>query len=135
MRKSILIAATAAGMLAAAPASARPAVCIQRDNIRNWSSIDDKHLVLEDYHHVRALLTLIGTCSNFKFHEAIAIKSPGSVGISCIETGDEVITHDTGMTGHCAVVKIEPYSGPVLERKGDHADHNGDRDDDHHGGD
>ncbi len=122
MRKTIFLAATAAVLLTAAPAFAEPAVCIQRDNIRNWSSVDDKHLVLEDYHHTRALLTLIGTCSNFKFHETIAIKSPGSTGLSCISNGDDVITRDLGMTGRCGIVKIEPYSGPVLSRKSDKPD-------------
>ena len=128
MRKTILLAAAAAALLTAAPALARPSVCIQRDNINNWSSVDDKHVVLEDYHHTRALLTLIGTCSNFKFHESIAIRSPGSIGISCISNGDDVITRDVGMTGRCSIVKIEPYSGPVLARKSDkpEADHDGD---------
>ncbi len=131
MRNSILLAATAATLLIAAPASARPSVCIQRDNIRNWSSIDDKHLVLEDYHHTRALLSLIGTCSNFKFHETIAIKTPGEIGISCISNGDDVITRDVGMTGRCSIVGIEPYDGPVLARHSDHHDDDADHDGDH----
>ncbi len=114
MRKSILLAATATALLAAVPALAAPAVCIQRDNIRNWSSIDDKHIVLQDYHHQRALLTLIGTCSGFKFHETLAIKTPGEIGISCISNGDDILTRDVGISGRCGIVKIEPYSGPVL---------------------
>ena len=123
MRKSILIAVAATALFAAAPALAAPAVCIQRDNIRNWSSIDDRHIVLQDYHHTRALLTLIGTCSGFKFHETLAIKSPGSLGISCIERGDDILTHDTGMPGSCSITKIEPYTGPVLaEHHSDHSD-------------
>ena len=114
MRKFILLAATASALLAAAPAFAGPSVCIQRDNIRNWSSVDDRHIVLQDYRHQRALLTLIGTCSGFKFHEALAIKTPGEIGISCISNGDDILTRDTGIPGRCSIVKIEPYSGPVL---------------------
>jgi Family of unknown function (DUF6491) len=122
MRTPILIAAAATALLAAAPALASPAVCIQRDNIKNWSSIDDRHIVLLDYRHKRALLTLIGTCSGFKFHEALAIKTPGEIGISCISNGDDILTRDAGLPGRCSIVKIEPYDGPVLQERHD-ADH------------
>ncbi len=110
MRTSLFVAVA---MLAATPALAAPSVCIRQDDIRNWSSPDDKHLVLENYRHQKALLTLIGTCSGFKFTETIAIRSPGATGLSCISRGDTVRTHDLGFRGTCAVVKIEPYTGPI----------------------
>ncbi len=133
MRKIVLLAATAA-LLASTPAFARESICIRQDDIRNWSSPDDKHLVLENYHHQKALLTLIGTCSGFKFTETIAIRSPGGTDLSCIERGDTVRTHDLGFRGSCAVVNIEPYNGPVGSHHDDHAaDHHDDHGNDHHG--
>jgi hypothetical protein len=121
MRKSILIAAAVA-VLGATPALAavNPAACVRHDDIRNWNSIDDKHLVLENYHHQKALLTLIGTCSNFKFSDAIEIRGPGESSLDCISPGDEVQTRGIGsgpIHGRCAVVKVEPYTGQPVPQK------------------
>ena len=90
--KKILLAA-ALCIVAATPALARPSVCIRQDNIRNWTALNDKQIVLEDYNHHKALLKLIGTCSGFRFSEALAIRSPGAMGLSCVETGDTIVTH------------------------------------------
>ena len=127
MRKSILIAAAVA-VLGATPALAdRPAVCIRHDDIRNWSSLDDKHLVLENYHHLKALMTLIGTCSDFKFSDAIEIRGPGESGLDCISPGDEVQTRGIGsgpIHGRCAITKVEVYTGqPLPPKHHDDANH------------
>ena len=80
--------------------------------------------MLENYQHQKALLTLIGTCSGFKFTETIAIRSPGATDLSCIERGDTVRTRDLGVGGSCAVVDIQPYAGAVgSHHPDDHADH------------
>ena len=127
MRKSILIAAFAAAAFAGATpvfAAEPPAICIRHDDINNWSSIDDKHVVLTNYRHQKALLTMIGTCSNFKFSDAIEIRSPGASGLDCIAVGDEVQTRGIGsgpIHGRCAVVKIEPYTGQSV-KPADHHD-------------
>jgi len=126
MRKTILLAATAC-MLAATPALADPAVCIRHDDIFNWSPVDDKHLVLENSHHQKALMTLIGTCNGFKYLETIEIRSPGASDLSCIDRGDTVRTNDFGFRGTCAISKIEPYTGPVGSHK--HDDHSTDHTD------
>src|SRR6185437_16812931 len=69
MRKSILLAASAAIVLTAVPALAGPAVCIRQDDLYNWTALNDKQVVIENFRHQKALLTLIGTCSGLKFHE------------------------------------------------------------------
>ncbi len=114
MRKIILGAAAAAALLSSTPAfAASSQICIRHDDIRNWSATDDKHLVLENYSHQKALLTLIGTCSGFRFAETIVIRSPGAFGLSCIERGDSVRARERTFPGTCSIAKIEPYTGPV----------------------
>ena len=119
MRKTIL-AAAALAVLAATPALAvRPAVCIRQDDIRNWTSLDDKHLVLENYHHQKALLKLIGTCTGFKFAETLVIRSPGGTALSCVSPGDEVHSRQLGgFNGRCAVVSVDPYTAPPKPQGG-----------------
>ena len=112
MRKCILVAAAAA-MLASTPAFADPSVCIRQDELYNWTALNDKHVVIENYHHKKALLTLIGVCTGLKFHETIAIRSPGGTGLSCISPGDEISVRDLGMREHCAITKVEPYTAPA----------------------
>ena len=128
MKKIVLAAALC--LAAATPALARPGVCIRQDNIRNWTALNDKQIVLEDYNHHKALLKLIGTCSGFRFSEALAIRSPGAMGLSCVEVGDTIITHQ-GIGGRCAIVSVEPYSGPMTTHGSDHHD-DADHHDDHH---
>lgn len=143
MRKILLSAAVAATFLSSAPAIAKPpAVCIRQDELYNWNALSDKKLVIEDIRHRKALLTLIGACTGLKFHEAIAIRSPGGTGLSCISAGDDVTVRDFGMRQRCAIVKVEPYAGDVGKRHDEHGDaHDGDHhedgdhhDDDRHGG-
>jgi hypothetical protein len=125
MRKTILIAA-AFGLLAATPAIARPSICIRQDDIRNWTSLNDKQLVLENYHHQKALLGLIGTCGGFKFAEALVIRSPGSFsGLDCVSKGDQVTTRQSGFRGTCAVVSIEPYAGTMNQHADSAGHHDG----------
>jgi len=115
MRKTILIAAAAATLLGTPGWAALPsgASCIRQDDVYNWTSLTDKKIVLENYQHRRVLLTLIGTCSGFRFHENLAIRSPGAMGLSCVSPGDTVVTRDGGVGGRCAVVSVEPYTGSM----------------------
>jgi hypothetical protein len=124
MRKSILFAAVVA-ILGATPALAagNPTSCVRHDDINNWNALDDKHVTIENYHHQKVLLTLIGTCSNFKFSDAIEIRGgAGESGLDCISTGDEVQTRGIGsgpIHGRCAVVKVEPYTGQTFTKHQD----------------
>jgi hypothetical protein len=117
--------------LSYAPALAKPEVCIRQDELYNWNALNDKQVVIENYQHRKALLTLIGPCIGLKFHETIAIKSPGGTGLSCISPGDDILVHGMGMPQRCAITSVTPYMGPP---SGHHDDHHGSGDR-HDGGD
>jgi hypothetical protein len=106
-----LSALTGLAILAATPAVATP--CIRHNDIYNWSSVNDKTLILENFRHQKLVAKLIGTCSEFKFRERIAIKSFSGFPLSCVERGDTVITRSPGFTGRCSIVSLEPYNGPM----------------------
>ena len=125
-----ILLAAAFCIAAATPALARPAICIRQDDIRNWTALNDKQIVLENYRHQKALLKLIGTCSGFRFTDALVIRSPGAMGLSCVEIGDTIITHQ-GIGGRCAIVSVTPYDGPMTTHGTDHHD-DADHHDDHH---
>jgi len=120
MKRTILLAL--AFVAGATPALAAPGICIRQDDISNWTSLTDKQIVLENYQHHKALLKLIGTCSGFKFTDALVIRSPGGTRLSCVSPGDTVVTRQSGFHGRCAVVSVEPYSGPMTTHGGDHHD-------------
>jgi hypothetical protein len=136
MKKLLLLAAGLAAVCAAAPAfAAEPTSCVRNNDIKTWSSLDDQHVVLENYHHQKVLLKLIGTCSGFKFDEGLEIRSRSSFGLSCVAAGDTIVTH-RGIRGVCSIVSVTPYTGDAKSHDGDHGgDHSGDNDhhdNDHH---
>jgi hypothetical protein len=110
MRKWVLIAALAA---TSTPAWAGDP-CIRHDDIHNWIPVNDKTILVEDHWHHRAMLKLIGTCSDLGFHESLAIQShTEGFGIACIERGDTITTRNSGLHGKCAIVSILPYNGSM----------------------
>ena len=109
--RRFLSALAGLAILAATPAAA--ATCIRQNDIWNLSSINDKTLILENSRHQKWSAKLIGTCSEFKFRERIAIKSFTGFPLSCVESGDTVITRSPGFTGRCSIVSIKPYFGPM----------------------
>jgi hypothetical protein len=111
MRKLILIAATAASL--ATPALAEGTTCVRRNDIYNWTALNDKQVVIENYRHQRALLKLIGTCSGLRFDETIAIGSRGSSDLDCVGPGDSLTARNRGIGGRCAVVSVTPFNGPL----------------------
>jgi hypothetical protein len=110
MRKWLLIAALA---VSSTPAIAADP-CIRHDDIHNWTPLNDKTILVEDYRHQKAMLKLIGTCSDLGYHESLAIQShTAGFGIACIERGDTITTRNSGLHGKCAIVSILPYSGSM----------------------
>ena len=140
MRKLFLMAAALAVL--AAPAAGAPrtgggTTCVRHNDIYNWTALNDKRLVVENYRHQKVLLKLIGTCSGFRFRETIAIRNRGGSDLDCIGPGDDVFVRDNGIGGRCAVVSVSPYNGPVGSRYSrDHGNNSdNDHDDGDHGGD
>jgi len=109
--RRFLLALAGLAILAATPVAA--STCIRHNDIYNWSSINDKTLILENFRHQKLVAKLIGTCSEFKFRQRIAIKSFSGFPLSCVERGDTVITRSAGFTGRCSIVSLEPYTGPM----------------------
>jgi len=133
MRKLLLITAALAAL--ASPAAAAPTIgggtsCVRHNDIYNWTALNDKQLVVENYRHQKVLLNLIGTCYGFKFREAIAIRNRGASDLDCISPGDTVFVRDTGLGGRCAVTSVAPYNGTTNTRYSH--DHNNDDHGDHH---
>jgi hypothetical protein len=88
--------------------------CIRHDDIHNWTALNDKTILVENYRHQKAMLKLIGTCSDLGYHESLAISShTAGFGIACIERGDTITTRNSGLHGTCAIVSISPYNGSM----------------------
>jgi hypothetical protein len=120
-----LLAGAAAVLLTASPALAADS-CIRHDDIHNWTAINDKTIVLENLRHQKFLMKLIGTCSDFKFHEDLQIRSRDALAISCVQPGDTVVTRTSGFRGLCTITSVTPYAGSTNQH------HDGDHDTDHH---
>jgi predicted SAM-dependent methyltransferase len=112
--RRLICAVAGLAILAATPAAA--STCIRHDDIWNWSSPNDKTLILEDYRHHKWLAKMIGTCQDLYYHQKLIIKARGSFGISCVQMGDIVITRNNGLNGRCAITSVVPYVAPA---KGD----------------
>jgi hypothetical protein len=101
-------------------ASATPAwadnACLQFGYIRNWTALNDRTLIVEDDARKKFKLKLIGVCSDLDYHEQLAFKSRGSLSISCLSPGDQVITRGFGIgPERCAITSIQNYT-PEMEQ-------------------
>jgi len=114
MKKALLLAAAFAALAPTTANADRP--CLQYGWIYNWKAISDKTLMVEDYHHRKFRLSMIGMCNNLQFHEALQFKSRGALSLSCLQPGDEVISRDFGIgPSRCAITRIEYYT-PEMEQ-------------------
>jgi uncharacterized protein DUF6491 len=113
MRK-VLLAIAVLASTTAAPAKADRA-CLKFGYIYNWNALNSRTLIVEDEWHKKFKLGLIGICNNINYHERLAFESRGSLALSCLSPGDEVITREFG-TGpsKCAITSIEAYT-PEME--------------------
>jgi len=119
MRKLLLTTAAAATIFCTA---ARADSCVRQNDISNYTAISDRLVVVENYHHQKVLLKLIGTCSNLRYHESLAIQTRGESGLSCVQAGDMITTHNSGASGTCAIVSVTPYNGSMNWRGGHPSD-------------
>lgn len=110
MRKTILLAGLAA--LIATPALAQHQACLRVNQIYNWQVINNRTLVVEDFHHQKFRVNLMGYCPNLAFKESVGFKTIGGTQLSCLSTGDEVLVHDPVTGGPCPIRSIVPYLSP-----------------------
>jgi hypothetical protein len=117
MRK-LLLAAAIIAISATSASAADP--CIRRNQIRNWGSINDRTIVVEDFSRQRVQLRLIGTCSGLRFTDSLWVRSRagGGSGLSCIQRGDTITTRNSGTRGTCSISSITPFAGPLPSRRG-----------------
>ena len=94
-----------------APAATAQRACLRFGYIYNWSVIDNKTLIVEDNWHNKFKMSLMGYCPGLKFKERVGFKSPGSMQLSCMSPGDDVIINQFG-TGpqRCPIASITTYT-------------------------
>ena len=113
--KQVSPLAAALSVLMTLPASAQHP-CLRVGFIWNWKAINNRTLIVEDNWHQKYRVALIGVCTNLQFHERLAFESVGGMNISCLEPGDEVISHDFASgPERCAVTHVEAYT-PEMEQ-------------------
>jgi len=114
MKNHILFAA-GISLLLAGPAFASP-TCLEVSQIYNFNAPDNKTLIVEDNSHNKFKVSLLGVCQGLTFKEGVAFKSFGGTGLSCLTSGDSVLTRNMG-TGpqRCAIRKVEPYT-PAMQK-------------------
>jgi len=125
MRKLAFAALAATAFVTPAVAAPPPAgTCIRHKDLYNWSSPNNKTLIIEDNRHKKVLAHLIGACIGLRFQQTIAIRSPGASQLSCIEKGDFVSTREfgSGIRSTCAIGSLEPYTGELKPRDGEKQD-------------
>lgn len=123
MKASIILAGTLA-VLMAGPAFAQNGkkdwhsnnqenACLQVGRIWNWRAPDNRTLIIENDLHKKFKVQLMGYCPGLTFKETIGIRSPGGSYLSCVTPGDTVFFHDIGMSMHCVINKITPYTAAM----------------------
>ena len=112
--KSAVLAVLAFGLLAG-PARAESA-CLQVGRVWSWKPIDKKTLIVEDELHRKFKVGLVGYCPALPFKLTLGFKSNGGVSrLDCLRKGDDVISHDIGISYSCPIMSIVPYT-PALEK-------------------
>jgi len=120
MKHTILLAAGLAALVSI-PASAQPPAaapiraCLRFGEIYNWKALDNKTLIVEDNFHKRFKVALMGYCPDLAFKERVGFRSPGSMELSCLSPGDDVLVHNFGAGGQrCPIKSIASYT-PEME--------------------
>jgi hypothetical protein len=123
MKKHILFATLGLAVLAAAPAFAAGARCLQLGQIYNWKTLDDKTLIVEDDFHDKFKVSLLSVCPGLSFKERIGFKSFGpAMSLTCVSAGDSIVTRDFATGGQrCAIRSVEPYTAAMQKADADAA--------------
>lgn len=91
------------------PPSASKLPCLRFGEIYNWKALDNKSLMVEDNFHKKFHVDLMGTCEGLQFKERVGFKSAGSVALTCMSPGDDVIVRNVGSGfQRCPISRITP---------------------------
>lgn len=122
MRKTVLAAAALAALgrvsAAAQPTSTEPAprACLRFGEIYSWNAPDNYTLIVEDNLHKKFRVRLMSYCPNVTFKERVGFRSPGSMDLSCMSPGDDVIVNQFGAgPQRCPISSITAYT-PAMEK-------------------
>jgi hypothetical protein len=93
------------------PPSVSSRACLRFGEIYNWKALDNKSLMVEDNFHNKFRVDLMGTCEGLQFKERVGFKSAGSVSLTCMSAGDDVIVRNVG-TGfqRCPISSIKAWA-------------------------
>jgi hypothetical protein len=121
MRKTILAAAALAalGCVSAAaqstPTESAPRACLRFGEIYSWNAPDNYTLIVEDNLHKKFKVRLMSYCPNVTFKERVGFRSPGSMDLSCMSPGDDVLVNQFGAgPQRCPISSITAYT-PAME--------------------
>ena len=109
MKVVLLVVAGIAALVSGTASAGKP--CLRVGYIRNWNAIDDKTIIVEDDWRKKFRLSLVGVCNDLKFHHTLAFRAIGGTQLSCLEVGDQVISHEPGIGREpCTVTQIEAFT-------------------------
>jgi len=120
MKMQLLAAAGLAALISIpAVAQAQPnapaRACLRFGEIYNWKALDNKTLIVEDNFHQKFKVALLSYCPNLTFKQRIGFRSPGSMELSCVSSGDDIEVHNFGSGGQrCPIRSIVGYT-PAME--------------------
>ncbi|HEY4112459.1 MAG TPA: DUF6491 family protein [Rhizomicrobium sp.] len=91
------------------PPSASQRGCLRFGEIYNWKALGNKSLMVEDNFHKKFRVDLMAYCEGLQFKERVGFQSAGSVALTCMSPGDDVIVRNVG-TGfqRCPITRITP---------------------------
>ncbi len=114
MRNRLAFAALAAALLLSGQAMAA-GTCLRQANIYNWTSLNDRTVIVEDDFHQKFKLSLLSPCLNMQYKERLGFRTFGGTALSCVSRGDDVIASSQIGPQHCPISKVEPYT-PEMEK-------------------
>ena len=108
MKRMPLVAAGFVVLASSSAFAGKP--CLRVGYIHNWEAVNDKTVIVEDDWRKKFRLSLIGVCNDLKYHYVLSFRAIGVTNLSCLEVGDQVISHEMGIGGEpCTVTQIEAF--------------------------
>lgn len=112
----LLAAVLPAGAQTPPPAAPRTPDCLRIANIYDYTPVPgNRALIVTDRARRKFKLTFMGQCAGLQYHMGLAFKSMGTGGLSCMDKGDKVVTHDVAGIPECIINSVVPYT-PQMEK-------------------